>query len=643
MIKLPKLIFNLTWINKIAENITNSYWAIFIFLFVTGFAYWLTQINFLDLYLSSTGFSPLAVIYSTFDPIVSKIDFPQGVHNLKKSLPVNVYFWFHAYTNFNLIHVMKAYMLFEIYLLLFAHYYFFTTVIKKNIPALSFIFTLIVSLSITQHMDLARFALPYIWGLYYTIAASLSIIGITMVLKNKPWFAIASFSLAVMTHPIISFFGIATSSLIIVSRGFDNLKKYIIPSIIFIIINLIWFFSIYKNSDIFSGNIPSDHWISLTKIFNYHWYPFSIGVFTTLSQSHFLPMLSVMLLYMFCRRRIKNNNFILSKEIDIFVILLSIITLAGLIISYYEVSPFLVKLSLHRASNLLIVIALIPILYVLWLEINSGRIIKKSLAMLIFLSPITGSVGFPLVLSLLYTFMILIELFKKKKLIDNYILIFIFCLTLSIFFYYLLKGYHHKLLPGKNILWIISLIFVVFSLFKFPQAKIFLIIIYISFLLPYANWKKNLGFGSKINISNYELQLWAKNNTKKDELFMLYPTYYYGGWRDISQRASFGTLREWLHNTWIYESNFKAYEEGVRRFSLLGLELEKYILLEPRDAKQKIMIDSAQAYYNANNEWFKKIKKEENIDYFIFEKQFMKNNKYELHCPYENTHFAICK
>ena len=123
MIKLPKLIFNLTWINKIAENITNSYWAIFIFLFVTGFAYWLTQINFLDLYLSSTGFSPLAVIYSTFDPIVSKIDFPQGVHNLKKSLPVNVYFWFHAYTNFNLI------MLFFV----ITFFFFLTSINKKKI------------------------------------------------------------------------------------------------------------------------------------------------------------------------------------------------------------------------------------------------------------------------------------------------------------------------------------------------------------------------------------------------------------------------------------------------------------------------------------------------------------------------------
>ena len=65
--------------------------------------------------------------------------------------------------------------------------------------------------------------------------------------------------------------------------------------------------------------------------------------------------------------------------------------------------------------------------------------------------------------------------------------------------------------------------------------------------------------------------------------------------------------------------------------------------METLDAEQKIKIDSAQAYYNANNEWFKKMKKEENIDYFIFEKQFMKNNRYELHCPYENTHFAICK
>jgi hypothetical protein len=76
MFKLPKLIFNLTWINKISENITNSNWVIFIFLFVTGFAYWLTQINFLDLQLSSNGYSPLAVIYSTFDSIFDNLSAP---------------------------------------------------------------------------------------------------------------------------------------------------------------------------------------------------------------------------------------------------------------------------------------------------------------------------------------------------------------------------------------------------------------------------------------------------------------------------------------------------------------------------------------------------------------------------------------
>ena len=156
------------------KQFINSNKTVFFLLFLTGFCYWLTQINFIGLQLSSEGFSPFATIHTTFDPIVSKIDFPPGVHNLKKSLPMNIYFWFHEYTNFNLIYVMKAYMLFEVYLLLFAHYYFFTTLIKKDLPILALIFTLIVSLSTFQFMNLARFGFPYIWGLYYSIVAALN-------------------------------------------------------------------------------------------------------------------------------------------------------------------------------------------------------------------------------------------------------------------------------------------------------------------------------------------------------------------------------------------------------------------------------------------------------------------------------------
>ena len=132
---------------KFLKKLINSNKIIYFLLFISGFFYFFSQINFLVSYLSVNGNSPLLAIYSSLDPVVSKIDWYIGGRNFEKSLPQHIYFWFHNYTNFNLINVMKGYIFLEIYLLLFAHYYFFKTIIKKNIPALSFIFTIIVSFS----------------------------------------------------------------------------------------------------------------------------------------------------------------------------------------------------------------------------------------------------------------------------------------------------------------------------------------------------------------------------------------------------------------------------------------------------------------------------------------------------------------
>jgi len=646
MIKLPKLIFNLTWINKISENITNSNWAIFIFLFVTGFAYWLTQINFLDLQLSSNGYSPLAVIYSTFDPIVSKIDFPQGVHNLKKSLPMNVYFWFHAYTNFNLIYVFKAYMLFEIYLLLFAHYYFFTTIIKKNIPILAFVFTLVVSLSAFQFMNVARFGFPFIWGLYYSISAALSVIGLSLVIKNKPWSAAIIFFFNIATHPIMAMFSILCATIIIISRGFETIKKYLLPAIIFSFLIFLWFVLNFSNSEISSGKIPKDDWIALTKMLNSHWYPFYIGVFSSISDYHFLPTVSLMLLYMIAQNKIKNEKSTLFKEINLIVICLSVLTLFGLIISYFEISPFLIKLSLPRASSLLVVVALVPVIYLLWTELIFGNFVQKSLAIIILLSPLnfSGHPGFYLFFSLIYGAIFLYNLFKEKKFKSLTLSIFLYLIAIGIFLFVIFKGYHKNIIPYNKIFWLFTLFLILLTFLNFSRLILILIAIYICIAIPTFNLKKNYAdYNRSEYLSMYEMQQWYKNNTSKYDLIMLNPDYHGGGWRDISERASFGTTREWLHNAWLYDSNFKLYQEGVRRFSLLGLNPENYFSLNHSDAQIKIKSDTIEAYYNKENAWFKKMSEKENIKYFAFEKNFMKENRYNLYCPYENRHYVICK
>jgi hypothetical protein len=409
------------YFNKLSYGFIDNKKLNLFLLIIVGFAYWLTQIKFLELYLSSTGSSPFHYVKVILDPLLNKIDWPTGTRNLGKSLPINIYIWFSNSSNLSLLSVMKGYMLFEIYLLLFAHYYFFTTLIKKDLPILALIFTLIVSLSTFQFMNLARFGFPYIWGLYYSIAAALNVIGLSLVIKNKPWIAAIIFFLNIATHPIIALFGILSASIIILLRGFEIIKKFFLPAFFLFVLSVFWFFFNFSNSEITSGIIPKKDWIALSKIFQSHWYPFYIGVFKQLSEYHFLPTVSLMLLYVISWNKIKNENFILFKEINIIVICLSIITVLGLIISYYEVNPFLIKLSLHRASSLLVVVSFVPVLYMLWTDFISGNIIQKSLATIMLLSLLADPIypGFPLVFSIIYVIIYFLYLVKEKKLKAN--------------------------------------------------------------------------------------------------------------------------------------------------------------------------------------------------------------------------------
>jgi hypothetical protein len=196
----------------------------------------------------------------------------------------------------------------------------------------------------------------------------------------------------------------------------------------------------------------------------------------------------------------------------------------------------------------------------------------------------------------------------------------------------------------NKIFWLFTLFLILLTFLNFSRLILILIAAYICIAIPILNYVKNYAnYNRSQYLSMYEMQQWYKNNTSKFDLIMLNPDYHGGGWRDISERASFGTTTEWLHNAWLYDSKFKLFQEGVRRFSLLGLNPENYFSLSRNEAVRKIRLDTINAYYNKKHEWFKKMSKEENIKYFTFEKAYMKKNKYNLYCPYENKDYVICK
>ena len=410
----------------------------------------------------------------------------------------------------------------------------------------------------------------------------------------------------------------------------------------------------YSGAGVSGNNIPSDSFLFLTKVFNYHWYPIYSMALNTKNATHLLPTISIMMLYVIisCTNQCKKN---ILSEIHILVLALAGLTLVGIIASFYE-NIFLIKMSLHRASNIMVVFALVPIIIRLWNDIFNETIYIRCLSIYLLFSPFFyyQYPGFSLIFSLIYATRLLVEIKHEGN---------------------------NKKITLAYFSWIIGLTFLVFSehneIFKSSYMGIIVVIsvgLFITlknFLLP--NYKKNnqyflqilclflmLIFTIKLNVDRtshlssernkyyYQTQLWAKNNTKKGTLFMLDPNLY-GGWRDISQRASYGTNKEWLHNAWLYNTNLDLYKEGLRRASIFNPDLSEIIKRGVSDVEEKNKIlkklkkGVRKSYYTPKEGFYKNLSDSEKIDFFVFENRYLSNKPMGLEEVYKNKYFSIYK
>jgi len=71
-----------------------------------------------------------------------------------------------------------------------------------------------------------------------------------------------------------------------------------------------------------------------------------------------------------------------------------------------------------------------------------------------------------------------------------------------------------------------------------------------------------------------DAQLWAYRSTAHDALFLVDP-WKGCGWRDLSERSSFGSVREWGFTAIAHNPTYSVYQEGNRRLKLFGIDLDK--------------------------------------------------------------------
>lgn len=153
--------------------------------------------------------------------------------------------------------------------------------------------------------------------------------------------------------------------------------------------------------------------------------------------------------------------------------------------------------------------------------------------------------------------------------------------------------------------------------------------------VKYLRWHERY---AEVASAYLDVQLWAKSNTANDALFMPDPTHYYG-WRDFSERSSFGNLREWGYSSSAYNSDSELYFEGEKRLAEFGFD----IMEENRETLIKSYKNFRKTFYGMKAERLNDLSSKYKIDYVIMNKKYHKNKFGELDVAYENKYYIVYK
>ena len=640
----------------IRDNLISPQRIVFIFLILIITYLWWTISREIDLKIAWGGFSPIGWVCKSFMPDNFVRDFPQGDEDYDKSAFMHIYKIAHSYLGIPPETLLPIIIFFEIAFLSYAIYILTRTLFPTSSHIVAFLTVVVTLFSYSSYMELARFRLIFFEGQYYAVADALRFLAIAMFLKNRPTFSFLLLAGSFVTHPIK---GIIAFCFILATYLFNPkgiITKNALKGIaIFLVICIGWLLLTFNMTNFSETSIPKKLWFELTKLNCFHWYPVDYGLFSQYHEERFIPFLSFILLLTYYIRQTKGFRD-MDKKVIAGVLVSIILIITGILFSVLDVSTTLVKLSLHRASELVIMIGLIYIIHGLWSEMESKQLWRKIIAASILISPFILKPGFPLLYSILLTSPTWGSIIKKEKRdIGKWIVTVLSIGSIILIGIYAIAGMSGKWTSaaytgfGSRLFiytaLLFGLLFIFIAVLKRYNIKTWATQLVVLLLITglALNWAKQQVMSSKqVRLaSDYkQVQLWARDNTPRDALFMQDPTIYYG-WRDYSQRSSFGNLREWLATSWMYNSDANAFYEGMKRFNEFDIDINKYIYPKPNIHKFPIFSRAVkERFYSLGDEWRLDLVKRYGIDYFVMEKNEMKTSSQML-TAYENEHFIV--
>lgn len=640
-----------------------------------------------DLLVALRGFSPVGWTYQYLLPHQFQHNFIGGVEQFDKSLFMHVYPLALTYLHIppDVLYPYVAGL--EILLMAGAAVAIIRTLFPNASSAVPFLMAMMIVASFARDISLSRFAQPFFVAQYYNVADAARLFAILLVLKGRYVPAGVLLALSLATHPIYGIVaGIFMAATLLVKNRSEALPLRQIALGLGVAGALAggWFLLAYHPfSHAKITTVPNAMWYAFTQLNSSHWYPLARGLFTTAHTERFIQYLAFFLLFVYFIFR-KPLQLTDKKILAGVGVLMSLVT-AGMVFSWLKPSQTLIKLSLQRADDLAITFALAYVVHGLWEEICEGAWWRKTLALLVILSPMYLIPGFPVGFSLLLVIPAWRTVLRGQATRWTEWLAPIFSAgIIALLGAYAATGmlapWDHQAYTGhfampaslkefyKTYVLISSPLEPRFESLLFWSAVLMLLGAGLqTYLARRHQWWLPLApaaavvlifwssFGGAYRVNQRLLpasvydeataykqtQLWAEQHTDKQALFMLDPNIYYG-WRDFSHRSSFGNLREWLYTGWLYDSNYAVFQEGIRRFSEFGLDYRPYLTMPVPQGFDAMAGDVERKYYELTDQKRLSLAQRYGIDYFLLKKAKYLHNS-TLPVVFENSMYLLLK
>lgn len=679
-------------VNKLQRNRDFADILLIIGLLVLAYTIFYYNSKDINLKIAYQGYGPQDYVAQKLRPEKFQRDFAPGMLLYDNSIPMRFYYYLAKYFGISPSTTMYPYMFVQTLLFFLSVAFLAQTLFQNKVVA--FVSVVVMSLSNLAGLNFSRFGAGYSsllsFPLFYGYANAFRFFALAFFLRNKYVLCFVFLALSTYSHLNMGLFALAFVGACVLYRpGLLRDKSFVRGIFVFFVLVIPHIFSVLSSSTLSSGGIDPAEWVKSTKIFSFHWYPFTMKLFTENAHREFFPFL-VLCFFFFVSLRYHDIKDERTTKIIVGSIACLMMSLIGIVISEIYPIPLLIKISLQRSTGLITFLGVLYLIYYLVRKMNADNIFIVFLAtyslvvsvcskpgiavlpifVLLYLDiregyfgPLRiGSSNINISLSLYYLAGVLLLLFtlnsvfKHEQSIANGMFTPLKYFNPFYRFDFLLRGGSFKLSAIFAYLVVGSALITAATIF-IPRSKsnkalrILFVSIFFALCVStvwYLSRDHYLEWHGRYHdrASSYlDVQLWAKKNTAQDSLFMPDPAHYYG-WRDFSERSSFGNLREWGYCAIAYNPNLKVYQEGLKRMREFGIDIDKITEEDLRNSEtfiygQKLTNDFRITLYNMKAGRLRTLSNKYQINYIVVDKRYQKYRFDAFKVAYENEHYIV--